>query len=585
MIDAPRETRRETYPHGCAFRYVSLVSDVLGWVLENVGGEKFSALSPARTQRRPRSLSRSRRLARVHTLHGPRVLGDTRFTMLFSQRSLLVLCGLGLALPLAPADSARAEPWVLLGARYQGMGGAGVATVNDSTASYWNPGALGFDELYDVRIPFSAQASIEGGVVETMDDIFDLADRTEDALDRIEDGDFLTDEDVEDMMGIVDLFGELDTSGEGFLVGGDLSLIGRLNRIAVGQLFIASSAVAPIKDDINLSLSSDPSGPARVFDAVQGGADHSTGSALQFSQSSSQSLADSIAATAPNFSQNQAEELVYNAEGGGVDTSDEDSREIIQQTAVATGTPGVGDISLNETGAAIKGIITSETGISYGYPFELPYLGPIAVGGNAKIIVGTTFATFIAYNEVDSVGDVISDLFGAPNSKTSTRFGLDLGVMSRPKDWLRLGLVARNVNSPSFKLEGPGDYKLDPQVRAGIALLPLPRWVIALDVDLTENDTQAIPGFKSRQIGIGTEYVIPVWKVAFALRMGGWSNLAGDVNDDFAWTGGLGFRAGRFEANVAAGASLKTKEIENSGRDEWPTRMNLSFSVAWTTKF
>jgi CubicO group peptidase (beta-lactamase class C family) len=31
-------------PHGGAFRYVSLVSDVLGWVLENVAGEKFSLL-------------------------------------------------------------------------------------------------------------------------------------------------------------------------------------------------------------------------------------------------------------------------------------------------------------------------------------------------------------------------------------------------------------------------------------------------------------------------------------------------------------------------------------------------------------
>jgi CubicO group peptidase (beta-lactamase class C family) len=31
-------------PHGGAFRYVSLVSDVLGWVLEKVAGEKFSLL-------------------------------------------------------------------------------------------------------------------------------------------------------------------------------------------------------------------------------------------------------------------------------------------------------------------------------------------------------------------------------------------------------------------------------------------------------------------------------------------------------------------------------------------------------------
>ena len=93
-----------------------------------------------------------------------------------------------------------------------------------------------------------------------------------------------------------------------------------------------------------------------------------------------------------------------------------------------------------------------------------------------------------------------------------------------------------------------------------MALLPVPGWVIALDVDLTESDTQPVPRFKSRQIGIGTEYVIPVWNVAFAPRTGGSSNVAGDVNDDFTWTGGLGFRAGRLEANIAAGASTALRE-------------------------
>jgi hypothetical protein len=33
-----------THRHGGAFRYVSLVSDLLGWVLERVGGDKFSVL-------------------------------------------------------------------------------------------------------------------------------------------------------------------------------------------------------------------------------------------------------------------------------------------------------------------------------------------------------------------------------------------------------------------------------------------------------------------------------------------------------------------------------------------------------------
>jgi CubicO group peptidase (beta-lactamase class C family) len=48
--DLPRDTASwirsidNSQPHGGAFRYVSLVNDVLGWVLEEIGGEKISEL-------------------------------------------------------------------------------------------------------------------------------------------------------------------------------------------------------------------------------------------------------------------------------------------------------------------------------------------------------------------------------------------------------------------------------------------------------------------------------------------------------------------------------------------------------------
>ena len=88
------------------------------------------------------------------------------------------------------SQSATAEQWSIVGVRYQGMSGAGVATVNDSLASYWNPGALAFAQDYDVTIPIGAQASIEGGIIGDLSDIADLAskDSLKDVLDKIEDG-------------------------------------------------------------------------------------------------------------------------------------------------------------------------------------------------------------------------------------------------------------------------------------------------------------------------------------------------------------------------------------------------------------
>ena len=66
---------------------------------------------------------------------------------------------------------------------------------------------------------------------------------------------------------------------------------------------------------------------------------------------------------------------------------------------------------------------------------------------------------------------------------------LDLGLLARPYDWLRVGLVARNVNSPTFdrNIDLPGqsnEFVLEPQVRMGVAAIPFKNWIIAADIDL-----------------------------------------------------------------------------------------------------
>ena len=68
--------------------------------------------------------------------------------------SPLTLAGVFL-LGLASASDARGEEWRFPGPRYQGMGGAGVAVVNDAHATYWNPGALAFNASTSIELPFS----------------------------------------------------------------------------------------------------------------------------------------------------------------------------------------------------------------------------------------------------------------------------------------------------------------------------------------------------------------------------------------------------------------------------------------------
>ena len=76
----------------------------------------------------------------------------------------------------APSQS-RAEQFSIIGSRALGMGGASVATVNDSTAVYWNPAALADFRKVDIRIPFEVGVFDHMGIKDTWSKINDLYDQ------------------------------------------------------------------------------------------------------------------------------------------------------------------------------------------------------------------------------------------------------------------------------------------------------------------------------------------------------------------------------------------------------------------------
>ena len=59
-----------------------------------------------------------------------------------------------------------ATEWQVLGARAQGMGGAGVALPNGAESAYWNPAGLGEpDNKSGVQVPFGAHVGVTGSAV------------------------------------------------------------------------------------------------------------------------------------------------------------------------------------------------------------------------------------------------------------------------------------------------------------------------------------------------------------------------------------------------------------------------------------
>ncbi|MBY0398857.1 hypothetical protein K2X89_01060, partial [Myxococcota bacterium] len=173
--------------------------------------------------------------------------------------------GLG-AIPLIlglAAEGAWAESWSFVGARYQGMGGAGVAVVDDENAAYWNPGALAFTESYGVSLPVGARIGAEGSTLEDVD-------RVTEYLDDLGNGDL--DQLIDDLSNGNTLSGQqlgtalrlaaqelpaLDEEGEGVGAGIDASLLMRYRNFEVSGIGLSHFAADPVFDRGNLSLSAE----------------------------------------------------------------------------------------------------------------------------------------------------------------------------------------------------------------------------------------------------------------------------------------------------------------------------------------
>jgi F plasmid transfer operon, TraF, protein len=125
----------------------------------------------------------------------------------------------------------------------------------------------------------------------------------------------------------------------------------------------------------------------------------------------------------------------------------------------------------------------------------------IAVGATLKVVRGIA-ASGIA---VDTTRDDLldhDDLIGRASNKVDA----DVGIMAT-LGALRAGLSVRNVSEPEFQPVGAGAaLKLDRQVRAGVAFLPVQNWLMAIDVDLTR---QQDPFGETRNFATGLEGRLP----------------------------------------------------------------------------
>ena len=207
---------------------------------------------------------------------------------------------------------------------------------------------------------------------------------------------------------------------------------------------------------------------------------------------------------------------------------------------------------------ALRGLEARQAAFSYAYAFADK---TFSLGVTAKIIQGA------AYNNTTNLqGGVDPDLldnFG--KAKISTSYGIDLGAMYRPASWLRFGVVAKDINQPTFDAPGGLQYKLTPQVRGGVAVSPWSTMTITADMDITSNQT-LVPGLKSQVLSLGMEQTILSEFLSF--RVGTYKNVQ-DAESIFTPTAGLGVRIYSFRLDVAGGYDFNDGGALVSGALGW----------------
>jgi F plasmid transfer operon, TraF, protein len=219
--------------------------------------------------------------------------------------------------------------------------------------------------------------------------------------------------------------------------------------------------------------------------------------------------------------------------------------------------PATGPVTI--TGQmALRALEARQAAFSYAYAFADK---TFAIGVTGKIIQGAAYS-----NTTNLQGGQDPNLLNnLGKARISTSYGIDVGAMYRPSSWLRFGVVAKDINQPTFDAPDGLQYKLTPQVRGGMAVNPWSTMTITADMDITSNQT-LVPGLKSQVLSLGMEQTI--LSEFLSLRVGTYKNVQ-DAGSIFTPTAGLGIRIFAFRLDLAGGYDFNEGGAVASGALGW----------------
>ena len=218
-------------------------------------------------------------------------------------------------------------------------------------------------------------------------------------------------------------------------------------------------------------------------------------------------------------------------------------------------------------------LMLSEVPIGYARTFYLKH-GNLNLGITGKLMNAISTQKQININKNTDFQKELTSLASLENTISSNNFGVDVGVLYEldlPEfRYLTIGLVAKNLNSPTFE-SSLNNITIKPQYRMGLGYNS--KFLnVAFDADLTPNDLLAFSNVKqqSQMIGGGVGFDLKV----VDLRLGAMKDLRQDTG--LILTGGLnvlGF------LDIALQASTKTTKLDGTPIPQYINlRLGGSFS-------
>lgn len=220
--------------------------------------------------------------------------------------------------------------------------------------------------------------------------------------------------------------------------------------------------------------------------------------------------------------------------------------------------------------------VLSEIPVGYARTFYLKN-GNLNIGIAGKLMNSTSMQNKVAIttktNFNAEMNKIVQDF---KNTTMDKAIGVDVGAVYEidlPKfRYLTLGLVGKNLNSPTFA-STLQDITIKPQARAGVAYYTQSGFNLAFDVDLTQNDIIAFStkDQKSQMVGGGAGFI---WK-GFDLRLGAMKDLRQD--NGLILTGGINVLG---LIDIALQSSTKFTDIQGYPMPQYLS-LRVGGSLSW----